>query len=204
MQVYNLLESIRGLAARSLTRHQIANELGVPYHKVCNMVKKHGIKCAPVIRIPPKLHLVLEAAAEGLTPREIAKRIGVTTQYISLLAIKYEIKIASGLAVSVRGSISTERLRDLLSEGFTRKEAAKELGIGYQNLCVLIRERGIKWPMEMKPATVKKIKRLKELAAKGYTKSEAASELGCIEPGLHKFIGIHLPEVKWRDGRKKG
>ena len=151
-----------------------------------------------------KLHLVLEAAAEGLTPREIAKRLGVTVQYVSLLAIKYEIEITSGHVLGKRGSISTERLMDLASEGFTRKDAARELGIGYQNLCVLISKRGVKWPVAKKSATIKKIKRLKELAAKGYTKREAASELGCIEPGLHKFIGIHLPEVKWRDGRKKG
>lgn len=205
---------IAELAKDGLNRQQISERLAIPYATVCGLIRANGIECKhyrPARGINRTAVELRKGAADGLTQGDMAAKLGVSHQFVSLICKRFGIKMADGRVIHnkkrkrLSESITEDMLLALIKAEFTKSNAARKFGISLVTLNRVIAELGVIWPTHAVRTrkSAEKVAKLKKMAAEGMNKNEAAKALGCFAPGLHAFIGRNMPEVKWQDGRIK-
>ena len=98
------VDKMRGLAALGLTRHEIADRLGVSYSTVCDASTKHGIKVTRKSvkgRSGPRhvdvdIDQLRSFAEQGLSQKEIAAQMGISAPTVRGRAKANNIAIKDG------------------------------------------------------------------------------------------------------------
>lgn len=157
---------------------------------------------------------VAALAAGGANQTEIARELGVSRQRVHQIVRQHGITLlADGRlkAAAARAGDSTALRAKFMGEceGMTAAEAAERLGVTtatvYRYAKVCGRKTRAAYPARNKrtPTTERILAAAPELAAKGMSKTEAAKALGVPPATLIVAAHTYLPDLIWRDGRRK-
>ena len=136
---------------------------------------------------------------------EIARRVGVSTQYVWQVIHQEGI---TPVKAPPRPQMHPGRMDTVLrmhSEGHTRTEVAAALGISHPALCSWCLKYGLghlKWVNGR--GNRENIAAIKEMAKAGMTKAEIARKLGVAHNNIGRTAKRHYPDLVFADGRYKG
>ena len=141
-----------------------------------------------------------------MTQSEIARELGVTQQAVGEMARKYGIETAT--TVQARNYEAAKQRFVAECQGMVAKEAAAHMGVRVETIYLYAKATGVKLPRAstappLSDRTLKVLAEAPAMAAEGLTKTEAARRLGIAPPQFTIAVGRHLPDLKWRDGRRK-
>jgi len=141
-----------------------------------------------------------------MTKGEIAQELGITRQRVNQIVSKHGIETAQARATVNKA----EAIRRIEAEcqGMTRHQIAAHLGIPYYCAVEYARDADVEVAANQhrppkSDLTLKVLAEAPGLAASGVTIAEAARQLGIGAPQLHIKLKKYLPDLKWRDGRRK-
>ena len=136
---------------------------------------------------------------------EIAKMVGVTKQRVSQILRSTGVKAAPNPRDDESLALARKKeLERMVSEGYTRTEAAAAFGISKTALHDRQRRYGLTH-LSFKSDQVNwtRIEEIKRLAEQGFTKTEIARKIGIASPHVTRYAIRFLPDVEFRDGRRK-
>ena len=163
-------ELVRALAAEGYSQTTAAIMLGVTRERIRQIANRDGIEFLSGKKDWGARDQIAALHAEGLTDREIAERMGREPATIWLM------REDIGLPRNVRRT-KRDELCDLLSQGLTLSEAARQLGWRTQNAWEVAKRRGIT-DYAGKQGPKRAPDEYRACAEKGMTKKEAARHLG--------------------------
>ena len=216
-------EKIIKLLEQDLSHPQIANELGITKQAVNRRVHKIE-RIMQITLTKPKWYTqdsitekdeqIIQLLNQGLTQPEISTKLG-----ISMHLIQKRMKLIE----SIRGEklprnyrkvkLDENRLIDLLENGFTQRQIAKEMGVSQNKISKTIREieenQGINLPRynsqtKLKSQIDETDKKIIELLNQGLIQSKVARELNLSSQAvanrikkIERIQKISLPNNKW-------
>ena len=133
---------------------------------------------------------------------EIARRVGVSSEYVRQVLKAAGITPVKALRVSPEMDKRNEAIRRLHSEGCTFIEAATSLNLNPSTLRNWCRDNNVRLKWKHGRINQQRIDEIKALAAKGRSKAEIAKHLGIPHASVSSYASRHLPDVVFKDGRK--
>ena len=142
-------------------------------------------------------------AAEGLTQRETAERLGVTVSAVSLWAKRNGVRFASAPNPGNRKHADADWLR-CHAAGMTCREAEAALGAARNTGYRVARRLGFTWPAMRRGGgndPDPKYDRLQQMAEAGMTAKEMAREIG-VPPSAAR-AALFQRGIRLRDCRRR-
>lgn len=127
--------------------------------------------------------------AEGLSLEQIAERIGRHPSTVSHHLKRHGLTALGNARHAPNGKVEPERLRELIEDGRTIREAAAELGVGYSTVRHWLKRRGLE------TATVRR----RRLGRKA--RADGAYGITRVCPRHGKTIFVRRAEGGWRCGK---
>ena len=141
-----------------------------------------------------------------MTQSEIARELGVTHQAVGEMARRYGIETAP--PAPARDYEAAKQRFESECQGMFAKDAAAHMGVPVATIYRYAKATGVKLPRAstappLSDRTLKMLAEAPALAAAGLSKAQAARRLGIPPAPFTIALGRHLPDLKWRDGRRK-
>ena len=176
-------ELVRALAAEGYSQATAAIKLGVSRERIRQIANRDGIEFLSGNKDWDARDQIAALHAEGLTDTEIAERMGRYQGHIRRM------RLDMGLPRNVRRTKADE-LCDLLSQGLTLSEAARQLGWRTQNAWEVAKRRGIT-DYAGKRGPQRSPDEYRACAERGLTRKEAARHLGVSLSAADKMARRH-------------
>ena len=135
------LDRIRQMAAEGMWQAEIARQFGASQQRVSELCRREGIVTAGRSKI--NIDQLRRMAAEGKTQTDIARQFGASPSHISRICKREGITTRKPARRSILSKVNIDQLRQMVAEGKTQTDIARQFGVNQQRISEICKREGI-------------------------------------------------------------